>query len=137
MDLTSLLNNDSVKGILSNLGIEESKQSGVINQLTEVIHSKASNNPKELSSLASSKPNTSNDNAFQSAMQNDFVKNLVSKVGLSDTQAKSVAGALPDLMKNIDFNSITSIISMLSNSSSKKGGLSGMLGGILGGFLKK
>ncbi len=135
MDLTSLLNNGFVTETLSKLGIDEDKHAGVMEQFNDLMHSKASSSPKQLSSLTSSKPNTAKDNAFQSAMQNDFLKNLISKVGLSETQAKSVAGALPDLLKNMDMNTLTNLIGMFSNS--KKGGLTGMLGGILGGFFKK
>lgn len=139
MDIQSLLNNETVKSTLKKFGVDEDKQSAVINQAMEVIKSKGLDNPQALMSLMSSSPNTAADNKFQSILENDFVKGLISKVGLSDDVAKNLSGALPELMKNIDMNMITSLIgSFNSNTGGKKssGGL-GAITSLLGNLFKK
>lgn len=139
MDIQSLLNNETVKSTLKKFGVDEDKQSAVINQAMEVVKSKGLENPQALMSLMSSSPNTAADNKFQSILENDFVKGLISKVGLSDDVAKNLSGALPELMKNIDMNMITSLIgSFNSNTGGKKssGGL-GAITSLLGNLFKK
>lgn len=139
MDIQSLLNNDTVKSTLSKFGVSEDKQEAVLDQAYELVKTKAMSDPKAISSLMSSKPNTAADNKFQSVLQNDFVKGLISKVGLSDETAKQVAGALPELLKNFDLSMIMDLIgSFTGNGNSKKSssGASGILG-FLTKFLKK
>ena len=120
MDIQSLLNNDTVKSTLQKFGVDEDKQSAVINQAMEVIKSKGLDNPQGLMSLMSSSPNSAEDNKFQSVLENDFVKGLISKVGLSDDAAKKIAGALPELMKNIDMSMITSLIGSFKKKNERK-----------------
>lgn len=141
MDIQSLLKNDTVKSTLTKIGISEDKQSQVVNQAYELIQSKAFSDPKALSSLLSSKPNTSADNKFQSALQSDFVKQLISKVGLSDDMAKKVADSLPQLLKNFDLSMITDLLGSFTQNSgnskqSKSGGVAGLFG-FIGQFFKK
>lgn len=139
MDIQSLLNNDTVKSTLQKFGVDEDKQSAVLNQAMEVIKSKGLDNPQALMSLMSSSPNTAADNKFQSILENDFVKGLISKVGLSDDVAKNISGALPELMKNIDMNMITSLIGSFTNNSGgkKSSGGFGAITSLLGNLFKK
>lgn len=141
MDIQSILNNQSVKDILKKVGVNEEQQGKVINQAADLVKSKALSDPKAIASLFSSKPNTSADNALQSGMQNDFLKDLVSKVGLPADIAEKVSGSLPDILKNVtgskgfDISSLTGIMDALSGDG-KKGKSSG-LGGLISKFFKK
>ncbi|MBC9811108.1 hypothetical protein H9Y05_01355 [Crocinitomicaceae bacterium CZZ-1] len=141
MDIQSLLKNETVKSTLTKIGISEDKQPQVVDQAYELIRSKAFSDPKALSSLLSSKPNTVADNQLQSALQSDFVKQLISKVGLSDDMAKKVADSLPELLKHVDLNMITDLLGSFTQSSgnskqSKSGGVAGLFG-FIGQFFKK
>ncbi|NGF76793.1 hypothetical protein G5B10_12965 [Fluviicola sp. SGL-29] len=141
MDIQSLLKNETVKSTLTKIGISEDKQPQVVGQAYELIRSKAFSDPKALSSLLSSKPNTVADNQLQSALQSDFVKQLISKVGLSDDMAKKVADSLPELLKHVDLNMITDLLGSFTQSSgnskqSKSGGVAGLFG-FIGQFFKK
>lgn len=141
MDIQSLLKNETVKSTLTKIGISEDKQPQVVDQAYELIRSKAFSDPKALSSLLSSKPNTVADNQLQSALQSDFVKQLISKVGLSDDMAKKVADSLPELLKHVDLNMITDLLGSFTQSSgnskqSKWGGVAGLFG-FIGQFFKK
>lgn len=145
MDIQSILNNQNVKDILNKVGVSEDKQEKVIDQAVDLLKSKALSDPQAITSLFSSQPNTTADNAFQSGLQNDFLKNLVSKVGLPADLAEKVSNSLPDLLKNFsggkgfDLGSLTGVLDAFSGNSSGKGkkGSSGGWGGLISNFFKK
>ncbi|HLU87059.1 MAG TPA: hypothetical protein VKZ44_04835 [Taishania sp.] len=142
MNIHNLLNNETVRGTLSKFGVSEDKQEAVLNQAYELVKSKALSNPQAISSLMSSKPNSAEDNQFQSLLQNDFVKSLIAKVGLSDDVAKQVSGALPELLKNFDLSMVTSLIDSFTSGDSKKSSSKGKSSGggfmdLISNFLKK
>lgn len=145
MDIQSILNNQNVKDILNKVGVSEDKQEKVIDQAVDLLKSKALSDPQAITSLFSSQPNTATDKAFQSGLQNDFLKNLVSKVGLPAELAEKVSNSLPDLLKNFsggkgfDLGSLTGMLDAFSGNSSgkEKKGSSGGLGGLIANFFKK
>ncbi len=144
MDIQSLLDNQNVKNILNKIGVNEEQQKSVIKQASEFLSSKILNDPSSLTSLFSSNPNTNSENASQSSLQGDFLKDLVEKVGLPADIADKVSSSLPDMLKGFDLNSLTGILDTFTGNSksgksknSKGGGLSGVFGMLTSLFGKK
>lgn len=149
MDVNSLLENESVKGLLKKVGVSDSQAKSVANQAITAIQNKFSNNPKQMSSLLSDNPNTPEDESLKGEVENDFLNGLISKVGLSEDMANKVKGALPGIM-----NTVSSKLS--ADGKNNDEGIAGMFGnladmfdgdmdndgkkdegGILGGLKKK
>lgn len=127
--------------------LSSSKMDGVFSVVGDVVKKEATKemlggNISGLMDLFSDKPNSASGNQIQSNMFSGIVSNLVSKLGLSQSQSKSITEiALPALI---------SMISKKSSGSSKdtgsvltdmfggddKGGIGGMAKDLLGGFLK-
>lgn len=140
MDIQSLLNNETVKNALEKLGVGEDKYEQIVEQASNAIKSKASEDPKKMSSLMSKNPNSDDDNMFQNLIQNDFVQNLISKVGLSEDQAKGASNILPDIVGNFDIGSIADKIGDFfdgDDNSSTTNQESAKSSGGIGGILKK
>lgn len=123
MDVNSILENDTVKGLLKKVGVSDEQAKSVANQAMTAIQSKFSNNPKQMSSLLSDNPNTPEDESLKGEVENDFMSGLISKVGLSEDMASKVKSALPDIM-----NTVSSKLS--SDGKNDEGGIAGMFGNL-------
>lgn len=143
MDIQSALNNQTVKDILGKIGVGGEQQEKVVSQAVDLVKSKALSDPRAITSLFSSKPNTAKDTAFQSGLQTDFLNDLISKVGLPADLAKKVSGSLPELLKGLgsskgfDLSSLTGILDAFSGEPGKKKGSDSEVIGVLSKFLRK
>lgn len=97
MDFNQILNNDTVKGLIKKTGIPDDKIQAVIKQAASSISKKTSENPVQAASLLSTNPNTAADSALIKAIESDFVKNLIAKVGLPESTANSAKSMIPQL----------------------------------------
>lgn len=123
MDVNSILENDTVKGLLKKVGVSDEQAKSVANQAMTAIQGKFSNNPKQMSSLLSDNPNTPEDESLKGEVENDFMSGLISKVGLSEDMASKVKSALPGIM-----NTVSSKLS--SDGKNDEGGIAGMFGNL-------
>jgi hypothetical protein len=96
-DFNQLLNNDTVKEIIKKTGIPEDKVQAVIKQAASSISKKTTENPAQAASLLSTNPNTAADNALIKAIESDFVKNLIAKVGLPESTAQTAKSMIPQI----------------------------------------
>lgn len=123
IDINSILENETVKGILDKVGVSSDQAKGFAEQAMSSLKTKFSENPKQMSSLLSDNPNTAEDESLKAAVEEDFVSRLTSKVGLPDNIASQLKGAMPDIMNQFS--------SKLNESgSNSEEGIAGMFGGI-------
>lgn len=122
MDINSLFENESVKGLLKKVGVSEEQAKSVANQAIVSIQSKFSNNPKQMSSLLSDDPNTPEDESLKSEVKNEFLSRLISKVGLPESVATKVSSSMPDIISGFsthlttaEKNNDTGIAAFLDN----------------------
>jgi endonuclease III len=101
IDFNSILNNDSVKSLIKKTGIPDDKVQAVIQQAASTISKKSVENPKQCASLLSPNKNTDADNKLAQAMDSEFVSNLIKKVGLPESTAKSLQGMMPQLTQQV------------------------------------
>lgn len=127
--------------------VPSEKMDGIFSVLGDVVKGTATKemlggNHSGLMNLFSDTPNDASANQIQSKMGTDVVSELIGKLGISPTQAKSIAAiALPALIGMItkkksasskdDSSVLTDIFGGMN-----KGGLGGMAKDLLGGFLK-
>lgn len=123
MNLDAILQNQQVKDLLNKAGVSEQQAKGVANTALGAIQSKFKKNPSGMSSLLSDNPNTEEDEKLKSEVEDDFVSQLIEKIGLSDEVAKQIKGAVPGIMSQV-----TSSLSASGNNN--ESGLAGMLGGL-------
>lgn len=123
MDVNSILENETVKGLLKKVGVSDAQAKSVANQAIAAIQGKYKSNPKQMSSLLSDDPNTPEDESLKSEVENDFVSSLTKKVGLSPDIADKVKSALPDIM-----NQFSSKLSASGSNNEK--GVAGMFDSI-------
>ena len=137
-DVDSILINESVKGILNKVGVSETQARGVVEQLANTVQTKVSNDPLAAKQAMSS-------NGLQGLLGNDFVKNLISKVGLSEEKATELSSQLPNLLKSVqggesfDLNALASKFGMedvLKNADSDGDGKPDV-SGVFGALKKK
>jgi endonuclease III len=126
MDFNKLLNNDAIKRVITKAGIPEDKLQAVIQQAGSTLQKYASQNPTQCKSLLSPNKNTEADNKFVQGIENDFISNLVAKVGLPEQAAKSLQGIMPQITQQLSNNlskgdfDITKLLGSFTNQS--KGG---------------
>ena len=124
MDVNTILENETVKGLLKKVGVSDAQAKSVANQAISALKNKFNSNPKQMSSLLSDNPNTPEDESLKTEVEDDFVDKLTSKVGLSSDVADKIKGAMPDILKQVS--------GKLSDSGkNNEEGVSGMFGGIM------
>lgn len=124
MDVNTILENETVKGLLKKVGVSDAQAKSVANQAISALKNKFNSNPKQMSSLLSDNPNTPEDESLKTEVEEDFVDKLTSKVGLSGDVADKIKGAMPDILKQVS--------GKLSDSGkNNEEGVSGMFGGIM------
>ena len=123
IDVNDILKNDTVKGLLDKFGVSEEQAKSVANQAVDSIKNKYQKNPKQMSSLLSENDNTDDDNVMAKEVEDDFLEGLIKKVGLPESVADQVKGALPGIM-----STVTSKLS--ADGKNDEGGIAGMLGNI-------
>lgn len=124
MDVNTILENETVKGLLKKVGVTDAQAKSVANQAISALKNKFNSNPKQMSSLLSDNPNTPEDESLKIEVEDDFVDKLTSKVGLSGDVADKIKGAMPDILKQVS--------GKLSDSGkNNEEGVSGMFGGIM------
>lgn len=123
LDVNSILENETVKGILDKVGVSSEQAKGFAEQAMSSLKSKFSDNPKQMSSLLSDNPNTTEDESLKAEVENDFVSRLTSKVGLPDNIAGQLKGAMPDIM-----NQFSSKLN--EKGANNEEGIAGMFGNI-------
>lgn len=124
MDVNTILENETVKGLLKKVGVSDAQAKGIADQALSALKSKFNNNPKQMSSLLSDNPNTPEDESLQQEVESDFFDKLTSKVGLSEDIAGKVKGAMPDIVKQFSGK-------LSASGSNHENGVSGMFGGIM------
>ena len=123
MDIKDILENDQVKGLLSKYGVSDEQAQSVAKEAMASMQSKFAENPKQMSSLLSENKNTEDDNMLASAMESEFVQNLIKKVGLPE----NVAGSLKDMIPGV-LNQFTGKLS--SDGKNDEGGIAGIFSNI-------
>ena len=98
MDIKDILENETVKGLLSKFGVSEEQAQSVAKQAMSSMQSKFAENPKQMSSLLSENENTEDDHKMAAAVEEDFVQGLIKKVGLPENIAGSLKGAIPGIL---------------------------------------
>ncbi len=126
------LKSDQLNGVFSVIGDVATR---------EVKDQMLSGNLSDVMNLFSDKPNTASANILQNNILNGVISNLVSKLGLSQGVASTIAAiAIPALMNLITKKNSTTPDDDPSPLNEifggKKGGLGGALGGLLGKVFK-
>lgn len=103
MEIKTILQNNAVKNILIKAGITNEKMEIIAVQAMEVIQGKFDKNPSQMTNILSAKPKSENYNKMEAELENDFVQNLVKKIGISENVAHQVKGILPNVLNQ--FNS--------------------------------
>ncbi len=98
ISLESILENETLKSILSKAGVSPAQAKGVATQALGSIKNNHDANPSQMASLLSDNPNTPEDESLKQKVENDFLSNLIKKVGLPESVANQVKGALPGVM---------------------------------------
>ncbi len=123
MNINDILQNDTVKELLSKVGVSEQQAQSIAKQAMASIQSKFSQNPQQMSSLLSENDNTDDDIKLEKEVEDDFVANLINKVGLPDNIADQIKGAIPGVMSQ--FSSKLS-----AEGKNDEGGIAGMFSSI-------
>ncbi len=123
MDINDILQNDTVKNLLSKVGVSDEQAKSIATQVMSSIQSKFSQNPKQMSSLLSENDNTDDDIKLEKEVEDDFVSNLINKVGLPDNIADQIKGAIPGVMSQFTGK-------LSSEGKNDEGGIAGMFGNI-------
>lgn len=123
IDVKDILDNDTVRGVLSKIGVSEDQADKVANQAVNAVKSKFSENPKQMSSLLSDNPNTEDDEKMASSVSDDFVERLVKKVGLPESVADKAKDLMPDVLSQVTGK-------LSSQGKNDESGISGLLEGI-------
>ncbi len=124
MDVNTILENETVKGLLQKVGVSDAQAKSIANQAMSALKNKFNSNPKQMSSLLSDNPNTPEDESLQAEVEHDFVDKLTSKVGLSGDVADKIKGALPDIMKQVSGK-------LSASGKNNEEGVGGMFDGIM------
>lgn len=125
MDIKDILDNESIKGLFSKLGVTDDQAKSVANQAMSSIQSKFKENPKQMSSLLSDNENTEDDVKMSSAIEEDFMSGLIKKVGLPEGIADKVKGMMPNVLSQFSG-------SLSASGKNSESGIAGMLGGLTG-----
>ncbi len=123
MDIKDILENDTVKGLLAKFGVSDEQAQSVAKQAMSSMQSKFAENPKQMSSLLSENENTEDDVKMAAAVEDDFVQNLIKKVGLPDSIAGSLKGAIPGILSQFTGK-------LSSDGKNDEGGIAGIFSNI-------
>jgi hypothetical protein len=123
IDVKDLLENDTIKGLLTKFGVSSAMAESVANQAMNAIKTKFNKDPKQMSSLLSENANTGDDEAMVQEVEDDFIDRLVKKVGIPEGMASQAKGAIPGILSQV-----TSKLS--AGGGNDEGGIAGMLGNI-------
>ncbi len=123
IDVKDLLENDTIKGLLTKFGVSSAMAESVANQALSAIKTKFNKDPKQMSSLLSENANTEGDEAMSKEVEDDFIDRLVNKVGIPEGMASQAKGAIPGILSQV-----TSKLS--AGGGNDEGGIAGMLGNI-------
>lgn len=123
IDVKDILDNDTVRGMLSKIGVSDEQADKVANQAVSAVKSKFKENPKQMSSLLSENPNTEDDEKMASSVSDDFVERLVKKVGLPEGVADKAKELMPDVLSQVTGK-------LSSQGKNDESGISGLLEGI-------
>lgn len=104
MEIKTLLQNTTVKNILTQSGISQEKMQEITMQAVELIQDKFHKHPSQMSSLLSGRPFSEKDNMMEEEMECEFVKKLVEKDGLPEYVALGIKGILPVLIVQLNGN---------------------------------
>lgn len=102
MEIKTILQNDTVKNILTKAGISNDKMEIIAKQAFEVIQNKFEKNPSQMTSLMSGHPKSETDTMMEAEIESDFVQNLVQKVGIPENIAHQVKEILPNVMNQFN-----------------------------------
>lgn len=124
IDVKDLMNNDTVKGLMSKFGIGEDQAESVATEAMEAVKSKFAQNPKQMSSLLSENENTEDDIAFSKEAEDDFISRITDKLGLPDNIVSNLKG---EMFSGL-LSQVTSKLS--SDGKNSESGIAGLLGNI-------
>lgn len=123
MDVKDLLENETIKGLLKKFGVSPAMAESVANQALNAIKMKFNNNPKQMSSLLSANPNTTEDEAMAQEVEDDFIERLIKKVGIPESMASQAKGAIPGILSQVTSK-------LTEKGGNDEGGIAGMLSNI-------
>jgi hypothetical protein len=123
IDVKDLLENETIKGLLSKFGVSSAMAESVANQALSSIKTKFNNNPKQMSSLLSENPNTPEDEVLAKEVEDDFIDRLIKKVGIPEGMASQAKGAIPGILSQVSSK-------LSAGGGNDEGGIAGMLSNI-------
>lgn len=123
-DLSDIMKNDTVKGLLAKVGVDEKQASTMLESAVGTIKNKFSGNKDQMSSLLAPTENTADDNKMAEDVEGEFLAKLSSDDnGIDDGIISKLKGAaMPAIL-----NAVTG--QMKDKGADSKEGISGMLGG--------
>lgn len=124
IDVKDLMNNDTVKGLMSKFGIAEDQMESVASEAVETVKSKFAQNPKQMSSLLSENDNTDDDIALSKEAEDDFISRITDKLGLPEGITSKLKG---EMFSGL-LSQVTSKLSADGNNS--ESGIAGLIGNI-------
>jgi len=102
MEINKLLQNNTVKNILTQAGIPQEKMQNITLQAVEVIQEKFHKNPSQMSSLLSGHPLSERDNMMEEEIENEFVQKIIEKEEIPEYVANNIKGILPVLIEQLN-----------------------------------
>lgn len=123
-DVNSLLQNDTVKGLLAKVGVDEKQAASMLESAVGTIKNKFSGNSDQMSSLLAPTENTADDNKMAEDVEGEFLSKLsADDNGIDDsTVAKLKGEAMPAILHAVTGQ-------MKEKGAESKDGVAGMLGG--------
>ena len=101
IDVKDLLENETIKGLLSKFDVAPSQAESIANQALSAVKTKFSNSPKQMSSLLSANPNTHEDEVMGKEVEDDFIGRLIKKVGIPEGIANVAKATIPGILSQV------------------------------------
>lgn len=102
MEINKLLQNTTVKNILTQAGIPQEKMQNITMQAVGVIQEKFHEHPSQMSSLLSGHPLSERDNMMEEEMECEFVQILIEKDEIPEYVANTIKEILPVLIEQLN-----------------------------------
>jgi len=98
MDIKAIVQNQEMKDICAKAGIPQEQAQLIANEALQSIIGHFEANPAQMSSLISEQPKSEADYRMRAEIEQNFVQNLIKKVGLPEATAQQVKGAMPNIL---------------------------------------
>lgn len=157
IDIKDLLENETVKGLLSKAGVSGDQTKVIAEQAVNSVKSKFEKNPVQMASLLSENDNTEDDEKLKAEVEEDFLQGLMTKAGISESMAGGLKGMIPGILAQItgklsgsgqnnasgiagllgNIGGLDKVMDMFGGDDSKSEDKSSGIGGMIGSFFGK